>query len=127
MPTTLPTVPVTCSAQDQSGAPLASGKFEARLDRLEFFDGFVVPSVVTGYADAQGVCVLDLWPNALGSGTSTYRVRAWAGALRVPYLDGWAAVPNAACALVGPAHAAVKASAWQLAGAAAQPQEKDST
>lgn len=114
MPTTLPTVPVTCSAQDQSGAPLASGKFEARLDRLEFFDGFVVPSVVTGYADAQGVCVLDLWPNALGSGTSTYRVRAWAGALRVPYLDGWA-------------HAAVKASAWQLAGAAAQPQEKDST
>ena len=99
MATTLPTVQVTCTAQDQSGNPLIGGRFEARLDRLEIYDGFVVPQTVTGIADASGVCVLDLWPNVLGSGASTYRVRAWNGARRLPYLDAWAAVPNAACDL----------------------------
>ena len=99
MPTNLPKVPVLCIAQDQVGAPLAGGKFEARLDRLETYNGFVVPDISTGIADADGVCVLSLWPNSLGTAGSTYRVRAWHGTTGVRYLDGYAVVPDAPCAL----------------------------
>ena len=98
MPTNLPKVPVLCIAQDQTGAPLAGGKFEARLDRLETYNGFVVPEITTGIADADGACVLNLWPNSLGTAGSTYRVRAWS-AVGKRYLDGYAVVPDAPCAL----------------------------
>ena len=96
---TLPLVPVLCIAQDQTGAPLAGGRFKATLDRVERFDGFLVPQDVTGIADADGVCVLNLWPNSLGTAGSTYRVRAWHGVTGMRYLDAWAAVPNAPCLL----------------------------
>ena len=98
MPTNLPKVPVLCIAQDQAGAPLAGSKFEARLDRLETYNGFVVPEITTGIADADGACVLSLWPNSFGAAGSTYRVRAWSAAGN-RYLDGYAVVPDAPCAL----------------------------
>lgn len=99
MPASLPTVPVLCTAQDQTGAPLAGGRFEATLDRVEHYGGFVVPQVVAGVADAAGNCTLELWPNVLGSQGSTYRVRAWHGVTGVRYLDAWAAVPDQPCVL----------------------------
>ena len=99
MPTTLPLQPVLCIAQDQTGAPLAGARFEARLDRLETFDGFVVPEVVTGVAGLDGTCTLQLFPNSLGSAGSAYRVRAWHGVTGRRFLDGFASVPNASCEL----------------------------
>jgi hypothetical protein len=71
------TVAVTCTAHDQNGNPIAGGRFEARLDRTETYQGFVVPESVVGEADESGVCVLNLWPNALGAASSSYRIRAW--------------------------------------------------
>ena len=99
MPPPIPTVQVTCTARDQTGAPLAGGRFKATLDRVERYHGFLVPQDVTGIADADGVCVLNLWPNSLGNAGSTYRVRAWHGVTGMRYLDAWAAVPNAPCLL----------------------------
>ena len=99
MPPPIPTVQVTCTARDQTGAPLAGGRFKATLDRLERYHGFLVPQDVTGIADADGVCVLNLWPNSLGNAGSTYRVRAWHGVTGTRYLDAWASVPNAPCLL----------------------------
>lgn len=99
MPASLPTVPVLCTAQDQTGAPLAGGRFEATLDRVEHYGGFVVPQVVAGVADAAGNCTLELWPNVLGIKGSTYRVRAFEASTGRRYLDAWAAVPNAPCML----------------------------
>lgn len=95
----IPTQPVLCTAQDQHGLPLAGGKFEATLDRLERYGGFVVPQTVAGFADANGNCILELWPNTLGSQGSTYRVRAWHGVTGVRYLDAWASVPDQPCLL----------------------------
>lgn len=95
----LPLQPVLCIAQDQTGAPLAGARFEARLDRLETHNGFVVPEVATGVADHDGACVLQLFPNSLGSAGSAYRVRAWHGATGKRFLDGFASVPNVPCAL----------------------------
>ena len=96
---TLPLVPVLCIAQAQNGQPMAGGKFEATLDRVERYGGFVVPLVTTGFADMDGACILNLWPNSLGTAGSTYRVRAWDAATGKRYLDGYAVVPDAPCAL----------------------------
>jgi hypothetical protein len=95
----IPTVAVTCRAFDQNGNPVANGRFEALLSVTEQYNGFVVPERVEGFADADGVCVLNLWPNALGVAGSSYRIRAWNPDTGKKYLDTTAVVPNSACLL----------------------------
>ena len=95
----IPTVAVTCIAHDQQGNPVAGGAFRAKLDRTEIYNGFVVPEVIEGTADANGVCVLNLWPNALGVNSSSYRIRAWNPDTGAKYLDAQAVVPNSDCLL----------------------------
>lgn len=96
---TLPTVTVTCAASDQNGNPVAGAKFEARLDRTETYQGFVVPEKVDGIADEAGVCLLQLWPNALGVAGSSYLVRATNPDTGKRFLNTNAVVPNSACNL----------------------------
>ena len=98
MPFTFPTQPVLCIAHDQNGQPLPGAKFEATLDRVERYGGFVVPLATTGFADMDGACILNLLPSSLGTAGSTYRVRAWSAAGK-RFLDGYASVPNAPCSL----------------------------
>jgi hypothetical protein len=95
----IPTVAVTCIAYDQNGNPVIGGLFRARLDRTETYNGFVVPEQVTGTADANGVVVLQLWPNALGVAGSSYRITAINPDTRQQYLNTTAVVPNSACNL----------------------------
>jgi hypothetical protein len=95
----IPTVAVTCIAYDQNGNPVIGGLFRARLDRTETYNGFVVPEQVTGTADANGVAVLQLWPNALGVAGSSYRITAINPDTRQQYLNTTAVVPNSACNL----------------------------
>jgi hypothetical protein len=95
----IPTVAVTCIAHDQNGNPVAGGLFRARLDRTETYNGFVVPEQVTGTADANGIAVLQLWPNALGVAGSSYRITAINPDTRQQYLNTTAVVPNSACNL----------------------------
>jgi hypothetical protein len=95
----IPTVAVTCIAYDQNGNPVIGGLFRARLDRTETYNGFVVPEQVTGTADANGIAVLQLWPNALGVAGSSYRITAINPDTRQQYLNTTVVVPNSACNL----------------------------
>ena len=95
----IPTVAVTCVARDQNGNPVAGGIFKARLNRTEIYQGFVVPEQVSGVADANGVCVLQLWPNELGANASSYRITATNPDTKQTYLNTTAVVPNSACLL----------------------------
>jgi hypothetical protein len=95
----LQTVAVTCTAYDQNGGPVAGGRVVAVLDQTEIDGGFVVPEKVEGVTDAQGVCVLQLWPNALGVAGSGYLIRAWNPDTGKRYLDARAVVPNSNCRL----------------------------
>lgn len=95
----VPTIPVTCRASDQNGNPIVEGRFVAKLDREEIYEGFVVPEEIEGFTNDQGICVLNLWPNALGVNGSGYRVRAWNPDTGKLFLDGIAVVPNAPCNL----------------------------
>lgn len=93
------TVPVTLTASDQNGSPVARARIIATLDTTEIYQGFVVPEQVEAFADANGVAVLNLWPNALGVAGSRYKVRAWNPDTGKRFLDVLAAVPNNACNL----------------------------
>ena len=95
---TLRTVAVTCRAADQGGQPVARALYRATLDRTELDAGFVAPETTQATAGDDGVAVLRLWPNSLGTAASSYRVRAWLpdGA---KFLDVRAVVPDADCRL----------------------------
>lgn len=95
----LPTVAVTCSASDQAGNPVAGAVYTARLDQTEIYNGLVAPETTTATANAQGVAVLDLWPNALGVNGSIYRVIGRHPVTGRKFFDANVAVPNSPCNL----------------------------
>lgn len=70
----LPTCAVTCNVYDQSGNPERGATITARLSSYEVYQGYVVPNIVTGTTDSNGICVLNLWPNQLGAVESLYRI-----------------------------------------------------
>lgn len=96
---TLHTVPVTCKAFDQNGNPVVDGRFVAKLNTPEIYQGFVVPEEAEAYTDSTGTCVLNLWPNALGVAGSGYLMKAWNPDTGKLFLNGLAVVPNQACNL----------------------------
>jgi len=96
---TTPTVAVTCTANDQSGNPVAGARFKAKLNQTEIYGGFVVPELVEAIADASGVAVLNLWPNALGVAGSLYTVSASDPLTGKKFLNTTASVPNSPCRL----------------------------
>lgn len=71
----IPTCAVRVRLYDTQAVTLAGATVTAKLDRYEVHDGFVVPDTVTGTTDAFGECVLNLWPNALGSQASIYKIK----------------------------------------------------
>lgn len=96
---TAPTIAVTCAANDQNGNPVAGAVFTARLDSTEVYQGFVVPERVQAVANATGIAVLNLWPNALGVAGSLYRVTAVNPDTGRKFLDTTISVPNSPCNL----------------------------
>lgn len=96
---TTPTIAVTCVANDQNGNPVAGAVFTARLDSTEVYQGFVVPERVQVVANASGIAVLNLWPNALGVAGSLYRVTAVNPDTGRKFLDTTISVPNSPCNL----------------------------
>lgn len=97
MPT--PTIAVTCAASDQGGESVAGGIYTAKLDQTEIYDGFVVPEQVTATADADGLAILNLWPNALGVNGSSYRITARNPDTGKKFFDASVVVPNNPCNL----------------------------
>ena len=92
-------VAVTFVAVDQNGYPVSNARVTAVLDRTDIDQGFVVPEKIEVFADASGLCVLNLWPNLVGKIGSTYRVQAWNPDNDKKFLDVFALVPNEPCML----------------------------
>ena len=72
----LTTVPVTITCNDQNGNPVAGAEIAVTLSKTEIYNGFVVPELYEATANASGVAVINLWPNALGSAGSIYTFTA---------------------------------------------------
>jgi hypothetical protein len=78
---TTPTVPVTVTLTSIGGPAKAGITVTAKLDRNEVYQGIVISDKVEGVTDANGVTVLNCFPNApaptgLGTKGSTYRFTA---------------------------------------------------
>lgn len=71
----IPTCAVHVRLYDQNGNEAAGATVTATLDRYEVHDGFVVPHRVEVVTDAFGEATLNLWPNALGSLASSYKIK----------------------------------------------------
>lgn len=90
----LPICRVHCAVHDNDGTPIQGATVTAKLDRVEVYQGYVIPDVETATTDAAGLCVLALWPNELGATASSYTIRILAPNGRAQRLTG--TVPNVA-------------------------------
>ena len=70
----LPTVPVTCVVADQFANPIANATVQMTLNATDVYEGFIVQTTVQDVTDATGTVVLDVFPNALGSMGTQYKV-----------------------------------------------------
>lgn len=100
----LTTVPVTVRLSDFGGADVAGVVITARLSDIDIAadDTFVSTDPVEATTDANGVAVLDLFPNAMapgGLGTRGTTVRVTAAPPGSKPLRVTAAIPNAPCNL----------------------------
>ncbi|MFA6717506.1 MAG: hypothetical protein WCS15_00300, partial [Prevotella sp.] len=93
---TIPTVAVTVRAYDQQGDPIEGANVTAKLQCIERYHGWIVPSVCTATTDADGIAVLDVFPNELGTEGSEYlfKISSLQKTVRV-----YASVPNTNCNL----------------------------
>ena len=97
---TLTTVPVRITVFDQSGNPVSGGRVTARLDKTEISGAALVfPELTESATDDAGVCTLQLWPNSLGAGRSSYRIQAYNPDGGRRCLDAQVVVPNSPCRL----------------------------
>ena len=71
----LTTCNVHCAVFDNEGNSVAGALIRAKLNQYEVYGGYIVPSIVEGVTDADGLVVLPLWPNQLGSTESMYSVK----------------------------------------------------
>lgn len=69
------TVKVTVNVFDQSGVPIAGARVMALLTGTEVAQGYVLPVRGDVVANADGVAVLELFPNAAGATQSMYLFR----------------------------------------------------
>lgn len=71
----IPTCAVRATVFDNNGQAVGGASITAQLDRYEIHDGFVVPQRVEAVTDQYGEAILNLWPNALGSQSSSYKIK----------------------------------------------------
>ncbi len=92
------TVAVTIQCNAPDGTPISGAIVSARLSGADIYDGYILPEEVSGTADENGLLVLDLWPNELGSTESYYKVAITnPDDGRVVKVD--ATIPNSDCQL----------------------------
>ena len=94
----IPTVPVTVRLFDQDGNPVAGATVTAKLTTTERYGGYVVPKEYRGETDANGVAVVNVFPNELGTEGSEYRFKILDMATGKT-VSVYATVPNAPCEL----------------------------
>ena len=98
---TLKTIPIVIALTSPAGVPQVGATVSATLVKsatlVDAFDvdaGVVVPQVVSANTDALGSATLNLWPNARGSQSTLYRIRAQFGAATL--LSTYIVVPDSA-------------------------------
>lgn len=97
----LTTCAVLCTIWRDDSNPDVGAKVEAILNRFDVqvestaraLGGFIAPMRVTTVTDDNGECMLNLWPNQLGSTASTYTIKITSSTGQV--LTTTATVPNA--------------------------------
>ena len=108
----VPTVQVTIKLNDQSGAPVPGARVIARLTSTERYQGYVVPKEYTGEAGADGIAVVNIFPNELGSEGSEYIFK-----ITDPRTNKtvrvYASIPNTNCEL----HSVAELDRYELRGA----------
>lgn len=72
---TLPVCAVQCYVYTQDGDPVEGATISTKLTHYEIYQGHVVPDEMTALTDVDGLAVLELWPNELGSTGSSYKVK----------------------------------------------------
>lgn len=71
--TTCAVTAIVHSSKD--GPPVAGAQLELQLSTFDIYQGFVSPPPIRGVTDANGQCVLELFPNELGQAATFYKVR----------------------------------------------------
>lgn len=77
----IPKVAVTIKLRKQDGSPFNGATVTATLSHIEIYNGLVIPKRTEGTTDAEGVAILDLFPNERGTEGSFYN-------FRIPSADG---------------------------------------
>ncbi len=93
----IPTINLTVTVYDYSGAPVPGAYVTSRLDRPERYEGVVVESDVAGETDDAGQVVLAVFPNELGANGSKTLVRVSPPNAEAQEFN--VVVPNEACRL----------------------------
>lgn len=96
----IPTVNVTTHVEDSDGTAIEGARVNFRLSEAVISTGVghIIPTIITDTTNASGDAVTALWPNALGTESSTYRVTIIGTNLRdVTSLT--ASIPNSDCNL----------------------------
>ena len=91
-----PTVTVTATISDQNGGPVEGAIITMVMDRSEVYGGIIVKESVSGTTNASGVATLSVFPNALGSNGSQYKVTI---VTPEQTIRSTAVVPNSNCNL----------------------------
>jgi len=94
----IPAVPVTVRLYDQDGNPVSGASVTAKLTTTERYGGYVVPKEYRGETDANGVAVVNVFPNELGTEGSEYKFKIVDMATGKT-VSVYATVPNAPCEL----------------------------
>ena len=71
----LTTCAVSFRVFTDDGLPDVGATVSAVLNQYEIYNGYVVPELVTGKTNSNGLVVLNLWPNQLGSTSSMYTIK----------------------------------------------------
>lgn len=93
--TVFPTVEVSVYVRDSEGNAIANATVCAFLSSVERYSGVIIPLVVSTNSDQNGLAVLNLFPNDLGSEGSFYKILI-APSENVTYTIN-AVIPNEDC------------------------------
>jgi hypothetical protein len=69
----IPTVAVICRIYDQDGSPVQNAIVRAQLQNVSIYNGYVLKETSEITTDEEGMGILHLWPNVLGTIPSTYK------------------------------------------------------
>lgn len=96
----IPTVNVTFTVRDHSGAAVPNAKVSVKLSAIDLYQGeYVYPVEMTYLADVNGLVTMPLFPNAIGEKNTFYQLKAQDAAGDNTYLNTTMVVPNQATTL----------------------------